>query len=258
MRSWRVCLLVATLGCGPAPPAATTETTPGAAAERDGARGADEPPREERVVRWQRVHAESFERGAHPSVEAGCGPRVAAVARALRLDDVTSCRVEAYASGAERLLVVTLDYGPVQDCPSGCFHENASAIVRGDRIVAVPTPRVALESPYGFVRRFIEQELTRRSLPISNPNGVGYEFFMPEGWCANYHDRVAPETRGDEVRWVIDIPVTRCDVRLPGPGGAGPGFSVELEGAIVIPIVPAEGGYPAPDFGELRLSVDGA
>lgn len=254
-------LVLAAIGCGHGPSPTAASAAPAEqhhAVVPEVVEASPDQRAEEPVVRWQPVRAESFDRAARPSVEAACGRHVAAAARELRLDDVSSCRVVAYANGSERLLVVTFDYGPVQDCPSGCFQEHASAIVRGDRIVGVPTPRVALESPYAFVRRYLEEELARRSLPLTNHVGVRYDFLMPDGWCANYHDRVALETRGDEVRWVIEIPPTRCTPNLPGPSGGGPAYSVELEGTIAIPIAPAEGTYPVPDFSGMQLSVDGA
>ncbi|MCA9604837.1 MAG: hypothetical protein KC619_04560 [Myxococcales bacterium] len=251
MRATTACLLVALVGCGASPPDSDEPTADEAAAPTAEPVAAAEEP----VIRWAPLRGESFERAAHPTVEAACGPEIAAVASALGVVDVSSCAVSAYGHGAERLLLVSFDYGPVEDCPSGCFQESASAILLRGRAIAVPSSRLSFGSPYNLVRDYLQRELAARSLPTQHTNGTWFDFFMDEGWCANRHELQFLESQGDSVCWVVEVPPTRCTPRLAGPDAPRAPYDVLLEGAILVPLVPATGSYAAPRFERLELTV---
>lgn len=209
----------------------------------------------EEVVTWERLPSESFHRGAHPSLAKACGEVSTAVVRKLKLEDVSDCEVSAYGRGAQRLFVVTLGHGPVSDCPSGCVQDQASAIVRGPSIVAVPTTLVALESPYRYVREILLTALRDAGTPgVDDPYPRDFDFYMEEGFCANRHDKVLLRSRGPSVYWAIEIPRTSCEAKKRA--GVVPQVvrALTIEGEIRIPVTGAAG-YPKPDFSKVTVKV---
>ena len=235
------------VGCGGIHP--EVNETPPEALESSARKTVVEAPIDERME-W--TLAAKYENNKPiKDLEGQCSGAAVKVVKQAGITGVTKCRVQHFQHGDRSLYLVRLNYGPAQDCPSGCFQDKMSGVVSDTDVRAAKIPNVRSGTAAGHVRPALASILP----DLGIKNASRYQWYDEKRGFPCGNDR-KPKlvSKGDALWWEFDLSDTmRCVPRIPGPNMKPLAIVAEISGRIVLRFLPADTG--GTDLTETRVEV---